>query len=88
MKTLRYKYFFFNENHFKIALHCLLNVFTLLSPVFNLKFIFKQKIDLKTCTFKILDKIQKTQKKVLKKVCQSCGKVLDSFLMYMSLREK
>ena len=58
--------YFFVQNTFKVILQCSFNLVTLLSNVFNLKHNFKLQIDQKTFTFKTLEEIQKTWKKLLK----------------------
>ena len=49
-----------------MARQYLFNVFILFNTVFNLKLNFKLKIDPKRCTFKNLEEIKKTCKKILK----------------------
>ena len=61
-----HKEYIFFKNIFKVALQYFLNVFIIFNIVFNLKFNFKLKLDPKMHTYKNLEKIFKTWKKLEK----------------------
>ena len=61
---------FLLKNTFKVALEYLFNVFILFKTVSYLKLNLKLKVDPKMCTFKNLEEIFKTWKKIAKNIWQ------------------